>query len=146
MIIHLRYQIRKISKEIVIILVSYCNLANLHPFVCFGKILYPSGQKLNKVWCWSLFIGILLEIPYLVRFSGGSRISRRGGGVDSRGGYFLKILYVKTKDSGPLVGGVRRACPLDPPMRLNLNLKIFEMRGFSTEMRERPLSVMVIVS
>ena len=27
-----------------------------------------------------------------------------GGGVDSRGGYFLKILYVKMKESGPLGG------------------------------------------
>ena len=43
--------------------------------------------------------------------SGGSRISRRGGvdvvggGVDSRGGYVSKILYVKTKELGPLGGG-----------------------------------------
>ena len=39
---------------------------------------------------------------------GGSRISRRGvvliGGVDSRGGSVLKILYVETKESGPLRG------------------------------------------
>ena len=28
-----------------------------------------------------------------------------GGGVDSRGGYVLKILYVKPKESGPLGGG-----------------------------------------
>ena len=35
-----------------------------------------------------------------------------GGGVDSRGGYVSKILYVKTKELGPL-GGAR---PLDPPM------------------------------
>ena len=51
--------------------------------------------------------------------SGGSRISRRGGGVDSRGGYVSKILYVKTKESWPLGWGegVRRARPpLDPPM------------------------------
>ena len=27
-----------------------------------------------------------------------------GGGVDSRGGYVLKNLYVKTKESGPLGG------------------------------------------
>ena len=27
-----------------------------------------------------------------------------GGGVDSRGGYVLKILYVKTKELGPLEG------------------------------------------
>ena len=38
-----------------------------------------------------------------------------GGDVDSRGGYVSKILYVKTKEFGPL-GGVRRARPLDPPM------------------------------
>ena len=42
--------------------------------------------------------------------SGGSRISRMrgvdlvGGGADSRGGYILKILYVKMKESGPLGG------------------------------------------
>ena len=58
-------------------------------------------------------------------FSDGCRISRRGRrgprstgvGVDSRGGYVSKIIYVKTKESGPL-GGVRRARPLDPPMVL----------------------------
>ena len=35
-----------------------------------------------------------------------------GGGVDSRGGYISKILYVKTKELGPLGGGgARRARP-----------------------------------
>ena len=59
-------------------------------------------------------------------YSGGSRISRRGGvdlvgrGVDFPGGYVSKILYVKTKESGPL-GGVRRARPLDPPMCFSLS-------------------------
>ena len=60
---------------------------------------------------------------FLSKCSGGSRISRRGGvwtsqgGVDSRGGYISKILYVKTKEFEPL-GGVRRARhPLDPPMK-----------------------------
>ena len=43
-------------------------------------------------------------------YSGGSRISRKGG-VDSRGGYVSKILYVKTKESGPL-GGVCQVRPL----------------------------------
>ena len=50
-------------------------------------------------------------------YSGGSRISRRGGGVDlvggsvdSRGGYVSKILYVKTKELGPL-GGAPGASP-----------------------------------
>ena len=44
--------------------------------------------------------------------SGGSRISRRGGvdlmgggAVDPRGGYILKILHVKTKESGHVWGG-----------------------------------------
>ena len=37
------------------------------------------------------------------------------GGVDSRGSYIVKILYVEMKESGPL-GDVRRARPLDPPM------------------------------
>ena len=60
----------------------------------------------------------------LTPLSGGSRISRRGGvdlvggPVDPRGGYVSKILYVKTKESGP-VGGARRARPSDPPMPLN---------------------------
>ena len=45
---------------------------------------------------------------------GGRRPRRRS--IDSRGGYISKILYVETKESGPL-GGVRRARPrLDPPM------------------------------
>ena len=48
--------------------------------------------------------------------SGGSRISRRwgvdlvGGGVDSRGSYISKILYVKTKESGPLGGRAPGIC------------------------------------
>ena len=42
-----------------------------------------------------------------------------GGGLDSRGGYVSKILYVKTKESGPL-GGMHRVRPLDPPMFLTL--------------------------
>ena len=43
--------------------------------------------------------------------SGGSRISRRGGGVDLRCGCFLAKLYVKTKEFGP-VGG---RAPGTPP-------------------------------
>ena len=38
--------------------------------------------------------------------------------MDSRGGYVSKILYIKTKESGPF-GGVPRARPLDPPMYYN---------------------------
>ena len=49
--------------------------------------------------------------------SGGSRISRRGGvdlvggAVNSRGGYVSKILYVKTKELGPLGGHAPGAPP-----------------------------------
>ena len=39
-----------------------------------------------------------------------------GGGANSRGGYILKNLYVKTKESGP-VGGVHQQRPLDPPLQ-----------------------------
>ena len=35
---------------------------------------------------------------------GGGRGPRRGS-MDSQGGYISKILYVKTKESGPLGGG-----------------------------------------
>ena len=42
----------------------------------------------------------------------------RSGGVDSRGGYVSKILYVETKDSGPL-GGRVPGTPPDPPMYLS---------------------------
>ena len=34
-----------------------------------------------------------------------------GGGVDSRGSYVLKILYVKTKELGPLGGRAPGAPP-----------------------------------
>ena len=50
-------------------------------------------------------------------FPVGGGVDLVGGGVDSRGGYVSKILYVKTKELGPLGGGARRARPpLDPPM------------------------------
>ena len=51
---------------------------------------------------------------------GGGRGPRRG--VDPRGGYVSKILYVETKESGPLGGGgVRGASAnIDPPMVIDL--------------------------
>ena len=59
--------------------------------------------------------------------SGGSRISHRGsvdlvggGGMESRGGYVSKILYVKTKESGPLEGA-----PGTPPRFANVGLCYF---------------------
>ena len=69
------------------------------------------------------------SLPVLMTFIGKKeqwRISRRvgrgprrgGGGMDSGGSSVSNILYVKTKESGPLRGGVRRArSPLDPPMK-----------------------------
>ena len=56
--------------------------------------------------------------------SGRSRISRRvgggrapvTGGMDLRRGHFLVKMYAKTKELGPIGGGMRRAPPLDPPM------------------------------
>ena len=39
-----------------------------------------------------------------------------GGGVDSRGSYVSKILYVKTKELGPLGGARAGHTPLDLPM------------------------------
>ena len=59
-----------------------------------------------------LHVETLMFEKDIVPSSGGSRISRKGawtsnGGVDSQGGYISKILYVKTKESGPLGG--RRA-------------------------------------
>ena len=53
-------------------------------------------------------------------YSGGSRISRRGG-VDSRGGYILQILYVETKESEPVGEVCAGHAPLDPPMDWSLN-------------------------
>ena len=36
--------------------------------------------------------------------------------MDSRGGYFSKILYVEMKESGPVGGACAGHAPLDPPM------------------------------
>ena len=48
-------------------------------------------------------------------FPVGVRGPRRGA-VDPRGGYVLKILHVKTKESGPVGGARAGRAPLDPPM------------------------------
>ena len=61
------------------------------------------------------------EVEIGMSSSGGSRISREGGmdlvggGMDSRGGYVLKILYVKMKESGPLGGRAPGSASVDPP-------------------------------
>ena len=47
---------------------------------------------------------------------GGGGVDLVGGGVDSRGSYVSKILYVKMKELGPLGGARAGRAPLDPPM------------------------------
>ena len=46
------------------------------------------------------------------------------GGVDSRGGYILKIVYVKTKELGPL-GGHAPGAP--PPRSANAVAIVYKM-------------------
>ena len=62
-----------------------------------------------------------LGLVLIIVTSGGSRISRRGvdllRGHRLRGGYVSKILYVETKETGPL-RGVRQTRLLDPSILL----------------------------
>ena len=51
-------------------------------------------------------------------FPVGGGVDLVGGGVDSRGSYVLKILYVKTKELGPL-GGARA-----PPRSANAIIRL----------------------
>ena len=53
----------------------------------------------------------ILQIPVVDPGFPGGGARTSWGGVDSRGGYISKILYVETRESGPL-GGLRRARPL----------------------------------
>ena len=48
------------------------------------------------------------------------------GGMDSQGSYVSKILYVKTKESGPLVGGGGGACAIftDRKRKINVSTSI----------------------
>ena len=50
------------------------------------------------------------------------------GGVDLRCRYFSMKMYAKTKELDP-VGGMRPACPLDPPMVLVMFKKMFHFSG-----------------
>ena len=65
-----------------------------------------------------------LHVYSCVLFRAGSRIFRRGGGVDPfwggfglQRGHFSVKMYAKMKELGP-VGGRAPARPLDPPMLL----------------------------
>ena len=52
----------------------------------------------------------------------GGGVDLVGGGVDSRGSYDSNILYVETKESGPLGGRAPSTPPLDPPMHPSIFL------------------------
>ena len=76
----------------------------------------------KKLWHNANMVSCVLESQSWSLFSGGSRISRRGGvhplgGVDLWHGHFLVKMYAKMKELGP-IGGVHPAHPLDPPMLL----------------------------
>ena len=65
-----------------------------------------------------------------------------GGGVDLRCGLFSVKMYAKTKELGPIRGGVRPARPhLDPPMQIlflvseNLHVEIKANKGKSVHLR-----------
>ena len=97
------------------------------PYICIVRsVNYPWGVYINIQNTIQVYGGVnqrfcsgytaiyeFLCEKCSVHNSGGSRISRRGGGmdlirgaVDPRGSYVSKILHVKTKESGP-VGGAR---------------------------------------
>ena len=57
------------------------------------------------------------------------------GGVDSRGGYVSKILYVETKESGPRGGGA----PGTPPRSDNVCVCVQPLCYWSFVLYERPI-------
>ena len=83
--------------------------------MCFEKhitmncwLIWQSCQRAYAIMNCPLWVSLV---------SGGSRISHSGsvdlvvGAVDPRGGYILKILHVKTKESGPVGGACARHAP-----------------------------------
>ena len=56
--------------------------------------------------------------------------------MDSQGGYISKILYVETKEPGPL-GGMRRARPpLDPPTQIFLGRSLIRLTCYDFDEQE----------
>ena len=70
----------------------------------------------NDCWVYDLSLLNIFKSVADPGFPVGGREPHRGG-VDSRGSYVSKTLYVEMKESGPLWGEVRRANPIDLPMR-----------------------------
>ena len=70
--------------------------------------------------CLSLFLGDNFWTNSVADpgFPVGGGVDLVGGAVDPRGSYILKILHVKTKESGPAGGTWTGCAPLDPPMQL----------------------------
>ena len=79
---------------------------------------------MGELICWIpnlLEIGLLLTVYFSLYIPIGLykcvlSHGPRKGGVDPRGGYVTKILYVKTKESGPIGGACAGHAPLNPPM------------------------------
>ena len=131
--------IRGLSSHVVdYIITDNCVIPRLHNVNIFGPWVasLTNSSRCQLDWdksslyivCWRVIDDTITLVTYHLIFlfgtrwySGWSRVSRRGGvdlvggGVDSRGGYVLKILYVKTKELGPL-GGRTWCAPLDLPM------------------------------
>ena len=114
--------------------------------VCFSD----QGDKLFSALITALHTFHHKCVASSALFSGGSRISRRGGGVDlvgggvdSRGSYISKFLYVKTKELGPLGGARAGRGPLDPPMLFMTLLWgfFFRQRGIGLATPHRSLSL-----
>ena len=83
-----------------------------------NKIKKKKKNKKKKQNCWSFLHLITVADPGFP--VGGANLI--GGGANSRGGYVLKNLYVKMKESGPLGGVHTGGAPPDPPV--NHDLKV----------------------
>ena len=98
----------------------------MHTFFPITKTTWGGGHQTLPTLCLPSKTS-LTSTPYTpppIQFSGGSRISHRGGmhllggGMDLRCRHFLVKMYAKMKELGPIGGGVRPVRPLDPPMQL----------------------------
>ena len=78
------------------------------PVTC---VLWFAGSTIPWLMVYNRFQWRIQDFPY------GGRGPCRGG-VDSWGGYVSKILYVKTRESGPLRGRAPGTPLLDPPMAM----------------------------
>ena len=88
--------------------------------ICMSKWknLDPWGDVRRQIRQWNVFRFQLVHNSEAdPGFPVGGAVDLVGGGVDSWGSYVSKMLYVKTKELGPLGGGRAGRVPLDPPMQ-----------------------------